>query len=131
MAEKRTDEEKVCRAPLIVVFGGKEYEVAPLVIRDSRAWRQELVGTLSELPKYAQATTDKPDEFKVAIEALLISMPDQVVDLFFRYAKDLDRDEIEGIATDDEMATAFGQVVKVAFPLARGLVGAMEVLGQQ
>lgn len=130
MIEKRTDEEKICRASLVVVFGGKEYEVQPLVIRESRAWRQELVGTLADLPKYAQATTDKPKEFGEAIRVLLIDNPDTVVNLFFKYAKDLNRDEIENIATDDEMAKAFAQVVKVAFPLARGLVGAMEELGQ-
>lgn len=130
MEPKRTDEEKICRAPLVVVFDGKEYEVKPLVIRESRVWRQELVGTLAELPKYASATTDDPKGFGKAIQVLLIENPDTVVNLFFKYAKDLNKEEIEAIATDDEMAKAFGQVVKVAFPLARTLVGAMEELGQ-
>lgn len=126
----RTEEQKVCRAPIIVTFGGKEYEIQPLVIRDSRVWRAEIVGILAELPKYAKATTDKPEDFGNALKALLVEMPDTVIDLFFKYAKELNRKEIEDIATDAEMAEAFEQVVKVAFPLARSLVGSMETLGQ-
>lgn len=126
----RTEEQKVCRAPIIVTFGSNEYEIQPLVIRDSRVWRAEIVDILSDLPKFAKATTDKPDEFGDALQALLIKMPDTVIDLFFKYAKDLKREEIEAIATDEEMAEAFEQVVKLAFPLARSLVGSMEALGQ-
>ena len=128
---KRTDEEKVCRAPLTVVFGGTEYEVKILVIRESREWRAEIKTLLAELPKYAKVTTDKPEEFADALQVLLIDMPDQVVDLFFKYAKELNRDEIEGIATDAEMAEAFSEVVKVAFPLAMSAVGVMEELGEK
>jgi len=61
---------------------------------------------------------------------MLVEMPDKVIDLFFAYAKDLNREEIEAVATDSEMARAFEKVVEMAFPLARSLVGAMGTVSQ-
>jgi len=127
---ERTEEQKIIQAPLVIVLGCKEYEVKPLVIRDSRAWRGKLAVTLGMLPQYANVTTDTPDKFQGALNAMLVAMPDQVVDLVFAYAKDLNREEIEGKATDSEIAKAFEQIVEVAFPLARSMVGAMAKLSQ-
>ena len=62
---------------------------------------------------------------------MTITMPDKVIDLFFKYAKDLNREEIEGIATDAEIAKAFEEVVKVAFPLAESLPKAMGRISSQ
>ena len=64
------------------------------------------------------------------MSALLVEMPDVVVDLFFEYAKDLNREEIELVAVDSEIAKGFEQVVEVAFPLARSMVKTMERLSQ-
>ncbi len=127
---QRTEEQKIAQASLKIVLGGKEYEVKPLVIRDSRVWRAKLAETLGMLPQYANVTTDTPDKFQGALNAMLVAMPDQVVDLVFAYGKELNRDEIEGEATDTEIAKAFEQIVEVAFPLARSMVGAMAKLSQ-
>lgn len=124
MAE-RTEEQKIFHEPIIVIFGGKKFEVDPLVIKESRAWRQKVLEVLTELPKLTKASSDKPEEFNAAIESLLITMPDIVVDLFFSYAKNLPREEIEEIATDSEMATAWQQITELAFPLLQGLVRTM------
>jgi len=126
MVKKRTEEEKVTRAPIEVILGGEKYEVKPLVIRDSRAWRNKIVGLLAELPSHLEATSDKPDDFEAALKALLVTMPDTIVDLFFEYAKDLDPKVIEGIATDDEVAEALGKVMEVAFPLSQSLSKVMD-----
>ena len=126
----RTEEQKIAQDSIQIVFGGKAHDVKPLVIRDSRVWRGKLSETLSMLPRYAGVTTDTPDAFEQALKQMLVAMPDQVVDLVFEYAKDLDREEIEGVATDAEMAKAFEQIVEVAFPLARSVVGAMVKLQQ-
>lgn len=128
--DKRTEEDKVLRAPIVVVLGGREYKIKPLVIRDSRAWRSKLVDVLAELPKYADVTTDKPDEFEAALKVLLVTMSDMVADLFFEYAKDLNREEIEGIATDGELSKAFALIVAAAFPLAQSLPAVMTKLYQ-
>lgn len=126
----RTEEEKVLQVPLVVVLGGKNYKIKPLVIKDSRSWRKKLAELLSSLPQYAKATTDKPDEFGNALNAIMVSMPDTICDLFFEYAKDLDRESIETEATDEEVANAFSQVVEVAFPLAQSMTKAMGKITQ-
>ena len=127
---ERTEEDKIVQAGISVILGGKEYKIAPLVIRDSREWRKEVVGLLSSLPKYVNATTDTPEKFSEALNALMVALPDKVVDLFFSYAKDLDREEIEQVATDVEVAKAFEQVVEIAFPLAQSVTRTMEKLSR-
>jgi len=120
---ERTEEEKLARAPIVVILGGAEYQVAPLVIRDSREWRAKVIKLISPLPQMVSTKIDTPDEFGKVLTEMLVTMPDQVVDLFFEYAKDLDREEIEGKATDAEIAEAFEEVIKVAFPLAESAPG--------
>ncbi len=115
---ERTEEEKLTQDGIVVILGGKEYSIAPLVLRDSRKWRKGVVGIMASIPQYASVTTDTPDEFGAALNAIMVALPDKVIDLFFGFAKDLDRKEIEGIATDVEVAKAFEQVIELAFPLA-------------
>jgi len=85
---------------------------------------------LSSLPQYTSVTTDTPDEFGEALNAVMVALPDKVVDLFFLYAKNLPREEIEKTATDAELAKAFEQVVEIAFPLAQSVTKTMERLAQ-
>lgn len=121
---KRTEEQKLTQEPLKVMLGGKEHEIALLVIRDSRKWRADVVKLLASLPQYANVDTGDPMAFEGAMGALLNGMPDTVIDLFFQYAKDLPRDEIEAEATERDIAAAFEKVVDVAFPLV-GSVGTL------
>jgi len=126
----RSEEQIVGQAPLLVKFGGKEYQIRPLVIKESREWRRKIAQMLGQLPLYVSATTDKPDDFQQALNGMLVDMPDKVVDLVFEYGKDLPRDEIEAVATDAEMAKAFESILEVAFPLARSIAGATMKLSQ-
>ena len=127
---ERTEEQKVTSSPITVILGGESYEIKPLVIRESRRWRTQVVEALSVIPGYARATTDDTELFTNALNAMLVQMPDKVLDLFFDYAPDLDRDHIESVANDSEVAEAFEQVVSIAFPLAQSLVGTMVKLSQ-
>ena len=117
----RTEEEKLTQSGIKVILGGQEYEVRPLVIRESREWRAKVIKLIAPLPEYAKVTMDNTDDFEKVLTLMLVDMPDQVIDLFFDYAKDLDRKEIEDKATDAEMREAFNEVVKIAFPLASAL----------
>lgn len=126
----RTEEDKVTQAEIKVILGGEEYPIKPLVIRDSREWRREVVELISELPKFADITTDTPDEFGEALKAMLVSTPEKVAGLFFKYAKELDQEEIEAKATDTELAVAFQQVIEIAFPLAQSMTKTMKHLAQ-
>ena len=119
----RSEDQIVSQAPILVYFGGKEYQIKPLVIRESREWRQKLAKMMGELSPVVNVTTDTPEKFQEAMNSLLVTMPDTVVDLVFAYGKDLPRDEIEAVATDAEMAKAFEGILEVAFPLARSVTG--------
>jgi hypothetical protein len=70
------------------------------------------------LPKFTKTNSDNPDDFEEALTNLMVKLPDRTSDLFFLYAKSLNRDEIEGIANETELANAFEELVKTAFPLA-------------
>ena len=118
---ERTEEQKVARAPIVVILGGKEYEIAPLVIRDSREWRRKVIKLVAPITQITKTSTDTPEDFEQALTTLLVTMPDQVIDLFFEYAKDLNKEEIEAVATDAEMAQAFREVIAIAFPLAQSV----------
>jgi hypothetical protein len=117
----RTEEDKLLQAPIEVTLGGKQYQVKPLVIRDAREWRKKLLALLSSLPGYAKENAD----FTSALSGMLVELPDQAADLFFAYAKDLNREEIEGAATEAELAGAFDQVMEVALPLVGKLTGTL------
>ena len=119
--ETRTEEDKITQSGIKVILGGREYEVRPLVIRDSRGWRRKIISLIAPLPKLVKTTMDNPEDFESVLTQMMVTMPDQVIDLFFEYAPDLNREEIEKVATDAEIAKAFEEVVKVAFPLAESL----------
>ena len=126
---ERTEEDKVVQAPIEVTLGGKVYEIPPLVIKYSRPWRKKLVALVAPLPAMASAEFETNDaEFQSLFTQLLVQMPDETINLFFEYARELDRKEIEDIATDAEMSIAFAEVVKVAFPLSESLPNALKHL---
>ena len=122
--KKRTEEQILFQDGMKVILGGEEHMVKPLTLRKDREWRQKLSALMGTLPKYTQVTTDKPEEFGGAIDALLATNPDKVTELFFGYAG-LDQKDFEDKATAVEVAVGFKQVMKLAFPLPRALTEAM------
>lgn len=104
---ERTEDEKLTKASLTVTLGDKEYEVAPLVIKYSRDWRKNSLPLIQYLIAYSQKSED---DMLGAVSELFGSKTDEIVESFFEYARDLDRDEIEGIATEGEIITAFMEV---------------------
>jgi len=125
--KKRTEEQKIFQEEISIILGGKEYRIRPLVIKESRKWRAKVVKIMGNLPQYMSITSDTPDEFREAIDVLLVAMPDKVIDLVLDYSPKLkaDREFIENNATDPEMSKAFKQIAEVAFPLVKSLTGAM------
>ena len=126
----RTEEQIVAQAPILVHFGSIEYKVKPLVIKDAREWRKKLADMMGQLSPAVNATTDNPKQFQEGINSLFVSMPDKIIELVFDYGKDLPKDAVEAVATDEEMAQAFESILEVAFPLARSMVGATAKLSQ-
>ncbi len=122
---ERTEEDKVLQSPIEVKLGGRTYKIKPLVIRDAREWRKKAADLFGCIPQRMAVTTDQPQEFEAIMQALLVSTPDAVADLFFGYAKDLPREEIEARATEAELGAAMAEVFKIAFPLLRSLTAGM------
>ena len=112
----RTEEEKLTQAPLKVILGGKEFDVAPLVIKYSREWRKKSMPLITFLIQYSRKSEDDMED---SIEELFGAKTDGIIESFFEYAKDLPRPEIEEIATDGEIITAFMEVFsKFVSPLS-------------
>jgi len=114
------EEKKAPQAGVKVVLGGQEYEIKPLAIKYSAPWRKKVIEMIGSLAPYADTVSGNledfdPKDFNQALAQVLVDTPDRMGDLFFEYAKDLNRDEIEGVATDYELAEAFGKVIEMAF----------------
>lgn len=122
---KRTEESKLFGEPVSVKLGGVDYDLFPLVIKKSRAWKKKVAALLSTLPELASTTTDDPDSFKNAINTLMLKTPDKIIDLFFDYAPNIPRDVVEDNATEQELADAFKLIMEMAFPLVGALTGGM------
>lgn len=122
---KRTEESKLFGEPVSVKLGGVDYDLFPLVIKDSRIWKRKVAALLSTLPELASTTTDDPSQFKNAINTLMLKTPDKIIDLFFEYAPYMPREDIESKATEQELADAFKRIMEMAFPLVGALTGGM------
>lgn len=126
----RTEDEKLSRSPVKVILGGKEYEIKPLVIEKAREWRKKLAVLFNKFPALANVTSDDAKGFEAAMNTVIGSLPDEMVDLFFAYAVDLNRKEIEVIANEIEIAQAFEAIMEIALPLVHSLTVAMKRLAR-
>ena len=122
---KRTEEEIISKAPVQVIIGGEPLDMAPLVIAESRKWRQQFSKLLGELPALSTIDTENPENFKKGMNTLMVAMPDKVLNLVCQYMK-LKPEEIENKATDQEISEAFEVAVELAFPLVTSLGRAVE-----
>jgi len=121
---RRSEEEKVLRAPLLLRLGGTIYEVPVLPCGKSRAWRKQLVEAFSGL-ELAGLQVNGVSEFLAAlprlVQQVMMGLPEAVGDLVFAYCPALPREEIEAEATDEEMAQAFLDILGAALPFGRVL----------
>ncbi len=107
----RTEEDKVLQSPIKVVLGGRTYEIKPLPIKYALPWCKNVIQTiLSGMMSKTKITTDTPDEFDEAMNDILIDRPEKLIDLFFDYARDLNKEEIMETASLNEIIDAFEAV---------------------
>ena len=119
---ERSEEDKLTQKALKVTLGGKEFEVAPLVIKYSRDWRKKSMPLITFLIQYSRKSEDDMED---SIQELFGEKTDEIIESFFEYAKDIDRDEVEEIATDGEIITAFMEVFSAfVSPLSEAAVTA-------
>jgi len=113
----RTEEDKIVQAPVKVMLGGAEHEIKPLPIKYSLPWVKEVAGLLTGLISMVNINSDDEKAFSGALNDLMATRPGQLVDLFFQYARDLKREEIEEIASSAEIVNAFEEVLSFERPL--------------
>lgn len=126
-ANGRTEEDILLQRPIEVVLGGKPYTIAILPIRPQAEWRKKVAPILGGFLRASRISTETPDAFEAGIAAVLTETPEQMLDLFFAYARDLDRKEIEETATEDEVAAALLQIANMVLspPLLQTLASMM------
>jgi len=110
-----------------VTLAGKAYQIEPLPMRPSRAFRERISGQIGGLAQ-ALDTAGKGDVelsdlsgIAALIERLggtLAGSVDLIADLLFDYSPALqaDRERIEAEAFDEEIIAAFGEVLKLLYP---------------
>lgn len=115
--EDRTEEDKLLQTPIAVTLGGVEVWIKPLPMSLSREWRKKAAPFRAALITLQATDTDDPVAFEGAWRSLMLERLDEAIELFFGYAKDLNREEIEAVADDQEFGKAWEKVCKYAFPL--------------
>ena len=121
----RNEDQIISQEPIKVFFGGKEYQIKPLIRKEAREWRVKFAKMWGQITYSTGVTTDNADKFQDALNNIYVDMPDQLAELVFAYGKDLPKDEIDAVATDAEMIEAFEVIYEVAFPFVRSLVKTM------
>jgi hypothetical protein len=108
-----------------VTLGERVHTIAQLRSRQAQGWRKELVGgPLGDMVRqmitvldWREVDTNNADQLKTLIDSagsLLLEAMDAVADAVSDYAPKL-KDAVDE-AYDDEIVTAFWEVVKLAFP---------------
>lgn len=117
-----------------VALAEKEYEISPLTIGKSRQWRKKLngpfaalVGVLEQAPGIELSDLGGIASVITTVSDTFTSSPDLVADLLFEYSPELsaDRERIEDEGFDEEIMSAFVEVLKLAYPFGelRKLIG--------
>lgn len=128
---ERTEDEIVIQSGIKVILGGRKFEIRPLVVKESREWRAKAYKFVVPVSLPTKVTSTTIGKLAEALNAAMVARPDEIIDLFFNYARDLDRKEIEAVATDEEMVAALAEVIEFAFrPFTQSLVKALRIASQ-
>jgi hypothetical protein len=117
---------------LKLTFGGKEYRVPVLRMREAAKWREEYVKRTQLVAASMPMNADEkaPDFAKTMGTALLhglLKFPEAIPELVFSYAPSLPKEEIMANGYDQEFTSAFRAIWGVAFqPFLASLGMALE-----
>lgn len=115
---KRTDDDKMTGAPVMVTLGGKEYPVYPKKYKEKREWRQKAKAVFDTLDVLNRIDFEK-DQVQGALFAknLMLDFIDECVDLLFEWEPTLPKEEILENATEEELIDAIWAVKGLVVPL--------------
>ena len=126
MAE-RSEMDKILPTPVEVILGGGKYTISPLPIKYAISWNKKVIALLLKTTKFAKSEiiNQKIEEVDTALlETILTESmsddPEKLVDLFFEYARKLDRSILEETATSSEIINGFKEVLKFELPFLLG-----------
>lgn len=110
-----SDHQHMNRLPLIVTFGGREFEIEPLGIRATNRWQARLLRAIGRLG------ITFGDDGKVANSdpAVLLDWMAEQAQLVLDYAEGLSPAEKEWIdrnATEEDVLAALGVIMEAANP---------------
>lgn len=128
-ATVRSEADILAKAPLTLRFGKTDYEVPVLTIKKAEAWRKRLVEAVKTVVDVHKTECTTNDVFTQGLAYFFLEMPGTLLDLVCAYAPSLPREVIEEEATDEQLATAIGQVVSIAFPFAAQVATISSVMG--
>lgn len=115
-----------------VHIAGRDYAVQQLTVGQSRQWRQKFEQPFGEIAAALKTVsvveiTDLGGigGILATLKTTLIGALDTVLELLCDYAPEIaaDRERIEAEGYDEEVVVAFGEVLRVVFPL--GVLAAM------
>ena len=122
---KKNPDDVLMSSPLTIVLGGVKYDIKPLTIREDNKWRKKMGELFGKyLGKQQELTVDTdPNALMVQLLPILMSEGlDDIVELFFLYAKDLDKEEIETTCPSTEVISAAMEVFEFTLPLAMSII---------
>jgi hypothetical protein len=117
---ERTDGEIFFAKPFEVGFGEEKYKFNVLPAEPMDEYRDLLVKTTAEIHKEIRkdATSD-PEALARGLAFTFCVFPKKLRDLVKAYDPKQPWDEIRKVATDEQYARAFQQIVAVAFPFEK------------
>ena len=127
---KRTEDQQVRQAPLCLTFGeNKEYKAKLRRINSAAEWREQAITRLeSVVGTFDNASESLGAALSQGLGAALLQFPEVVSELVFSYDPELPKEEILGIASDEQMALAFSTIMEAAYPYLAPLAMSMQVV---
>ena len=109
-----------------VILGGQEYDVIPLNMGASKAWRKKFGKVVEPLIEAMSSGIDANTDFGElaqlisALRDTILYAPDLCAEAMFEYSQVLraDRVRIEADSTDAEAMEVFVEVLKMAYPFS-------------
>lgn len=128
--KERSEEQIITRMPLKVSFGGVEYPIKVLPIRESAIWREKFAGKVTEVIALMDGEGGT-DDFINAFRKTFFDTPELIIEMVFSYAPDLPKETILETGTDAEMMEALMGVVNLAYPFGKGLLGMIGMIASR
>jgi hypothetical protein len=127
----REEEAIVLQEPIQVMLGGRRHEVPIPSYRANRIWRKAFLEYQKRILPIARMDAKDPESILANADDALGFQIDGLIDLLFLAAPELDREEIEGSATERELFRAAQEVCQALSPLSHASDGPKPTRGRR